>query len=83
MNNVTCFVQLGFTADGSIIHTFMPEADAFEFFKSVQGIMEAAVPAPLGVPRLAHSRPLFTSQMAQTQAVWPNDDTILSLDVLR
>ncbi|KAK1934966.1 hypothetical protein X943_003953 [Babesia divergens] len=74
---------LGFTADGSIIHTFMPEADAFEFFKSVQGIMEATVPAPLGVPRLAHSRPLFTSQMAQTQAVWPNDDTILSLDVLR
>ncbi|GIX66397.1 CPSF A subunit region protein [Babesia caballi] len=72
---------LGFCADGSVLLAFMPEEQAFHFFRGVQSALEAALPPPLGVPR--DDRPLFTSQMAQTQHVWPGDEAVLYLDLLR
>ncbi|CDR93677.1 hypothetical protein, conserved [Babesia bigemina] len=74
-------VQLGFCADGSVLLTFMPESAVFDFFKNVQTAMDASVVPPLGVNRC--STPFFTSQMSQTQAVWPGDEALLHLDALR
>ncbi|ORM39875.1 uncharacterized protein BXIN_0231 [Babesia sp. Xinjiang] len=72
---------LGFCADGSVLSVLMPESQSFQFFKSVQSAMESLSAVPLGVPRA--ECPLYTSQMSQTQAVWPGDEAVLHLDVLR
>ncbi|KAK1442240.1 hypothetical protein BgAZ_402700 [Babesia gibsoni] len=73
---------LGFNADGSSIYAYMPESEAYTFLRTLQGVTETLVAAPLGVPRAAFSSPLFTSQMLQTQPLWPNDEATVSLDVL-
>ncbi|GBE62796.1 CPSF A subunit region containing protein [Babesia ovata] len=72
---------LGFCADGSVLLTFMPESGIFQFFKNVQSAMDSCIAPPLGVNRC--STPFFTSQMSQTQAVWPGDESVLHLDILR
>eukprot|EP00371_Babesia_bovis_P000862 XP_001609509.1 hypothetical protein [Babesia bovis T2Bo] len=73
--------SMGFCADGSVILVVIPESQPFQFFKTVQTTMEASIPPPLGVPR--NEIPFFTSQMAQTQHMWPGDEAILHLDLLK
>ncbi|GFE55650.1 CPSF A subunit, putative [Babesia ovis] len=72
---------ISFCADGSVLLVVMPESQPFQFFKTVQTTMESMMRLPLGVPRRDY--PLFTSQMSQTQHVWPDEQSVLYLDTLR